>query len=109
MTLRSLAPALALLALAAHAQTPGFQLTDAGYFERGGVSVMAFQDFYPDGHQGGITLVQHGIRIAANGDLRLNATPGQWDPVPKQDSREVVGGARQSMSCVRTKARRLQQ
>ena len=92
MTLRSLAPALALLALSAHAQTPGFQLIDAGYFERGGVSVMAFQDFYPDGHQGGITLVQHGIRIAANGDLRLNATPGQWDPVPKQDSREVVGG-----------------
>ena len=55
MTLRSLAPALALLALSAHAQTPGFQLIDAGYFERGGVSVMAFQDFYPDGHQGGIT------------------------------------------------------
>ena len=83
---------LLLAAPASVAQSPGFELTDAGYFERGGVSVMAFQDFYPDGHQGGVTVVQHGVRIAANGDLRLHATPGQWDPVPKQDSREVVGG-----------------
>lgn len=84
--------ALAALAASASAQTPAFRLNDRGYFERGGVDVMAFQDFYPDGHQGGVTVVQHGVRIAANGDLRLNATPGQWDPVPKQDSREVEGG-----------------
>lgn len=92
MTRLSPTLALVLLGAAAHAQTPDFRLTDRGYFERGGVSVMAFQDFYPDGHQGGITVVQQGIRLAANGDLRLNATPGQWDPVPKQDGREVVGG-----------------
>ena len=91
-------PVLALLAIAVHAQPqvggsqPAFELTDAGYFQREGVSVMAFQDFYPDGHQGGVTVVQHGIRLAANGDLRLNATPGQWDPVPKQDGREVERG-----------------
>ena len=52
-------PRPALLALAALmtptvlAQTSDFQLTDRGYFEHAGVSVMAFQDFYPDGHQGG--------------------------------------------------------
>ena len=84
--------AVVLAATTASAQPAPFRLTDRGYFERGGVSVMAFQDFYPDGHQGGITVVQHGVRIAANGDLRLNATPGQWDPVPKQDGRETVGG-----------------
>lgn len=88
---RLLPALLALLAASASAQG-AFTLTDRGYFERGGVNVMAFQDFYPDGHQGGITVVQHGVRIAANGDLRLDATPGQWDPVPKQDGREVVGG-----------------
>lgn len=83
---------LALAPMQVLAQTSDFQLSDRGYFERDGVSVMAFQDFYPDGHQGGVTVVQHGVRTAANGDLRLNATPGQWDPVPTQDSREVEGG-----------------
>ncbi|OZC01373.1 glycoside hydrolase [Rubricoccus marinus] len=83
---------LLLAPLAAFAQPADFALTERGYFEREGVSVMAFQDFYPDSHQGGITVVQHGIRIAANGDLRLGATPGQWDPVPKQDSREEASG-----------------
>lgn len=95
--LRPLAPLVAALAALlvvplAAAQTPDFRLNEREYFERGGINVMAFQDFYPDGHQGGVTVVQHGVRIAANGDLRLNATPGQWDPVPKQDSREVVDG-----------------
>ncbi|PAP78668.1 glycoside hydrolase [Rubrivirga marina] len=90
-SLATLAASVGLWAAPASAQRT-FALTDAGYFQREGVSVMAFQDFYPDGHQGGVTVVQHGIRLAANGDLRLNATPGQWDPVPKQDAREVVDG-----------------
>jgi len=87
----TLTASVALWPEASSAQ-PAFSLTESGYFEREGVNVMAFQDFYPDSHQGGITVVQHGVRIAANGDLRLHATPGQWDPVPKQDGREVVGG-----------------
>ena len=45
---------------------------------------MAFQDFYPDGHQGGVTLIQNGERVLANGDLRLEAMPGQWSPIPKR-------------------------
>ena len=62
-----------------------FQLTSRDYFHRDGVDVMAFQDFYPDGHQGGVTIVQHGVRVAANGDVRLEPTPGQWSPIPQQD------------------------
>ena len=75
-----------------HAQH-GFQLNDLEYFEKPGVSVMVFQDFYPEGHQGGVSVIQHGERIASNGDIRLEAAPGQWAPVPKELDRLVDGDA----------------
>ena len=68
-----------------------FRLNADGYFNAGGTDVMAFSDFYPEGHQGGVCVIMNGHRIATNGDLRLEATPGQWQPVPKQLKREVVG------------------
>jgi endoglucanase len=69
------------------AQQKGFHLNKLEYFENGGVNVMAFQDIYPEGHQGGVAIIMHGIRIATNGDIRLDETPGQWQPIPKQKSR----------------------
>lgn len=66
-----------------------FVLNKAEYFERGGVNVMAFQDIYPEGHQGGVAVIMHGKRLATNGDLRLDETPGQWQPIPKQIDRKV--------------------
>ena len=30
-----------------------FKLTESGYFKNAGVDVMAFDDIYPEGHQGG--------------------------------------------------------
>jgi len=66
----------------------GFLLDkDAGYFQNKGVDVMAFDDFYPEGHQSGVSIIMHGNRIATNGDLRLDKLPGQWQPVPKQGER----------------------
>ena len=63
----------------------GFRLDpETGYFSNGGVDVFAFSDFYPEGHQGGVSLLMHGERIAANGDVRFETAPGQWQPVPKQ-------------------------
>ena len=50
---------------------------------------MAFYDFYPEGHQGGVCVIMNGNQVATNGDLRFEATPGQWQPVPRQISREV--------------------
>ena len=50
---------------------------------------MAFQDIYPDGHQGGLSIIQNGVRVATNGDLRLDPAPGQWQAMPKQDGRVV--------------------
>src|SRR5512133_4317118 len=68
-------------------QKTGFRLNSQEYFGNQGVDVMAFQDLYPEGHQGGVAIIMHGIRIATNGDLRLDETPGQWQPIPKQKKR----------------------
>lgn len=57
-------------------------LNSQDYFEMQGLNVTVFSDIYPDGHQTGVTVIQHGSRVAANGDLRLEISPGQWSPMP---------------------------
>ncbi len=59
----------------------------SGYFQNIGVDVMAFDDIYPEGHQSGVSIIMHGNRVATNGDIRFEQTPGQWQPVPKQNTR----------------------
>ena len=66
-----------------------FLKKEKGYFQKGGVQVMAFHDFYPAGRQSGIGVIMHGKRIASNGDVRFEPTPGQWQPVPKKLDRKV--------------------
>ncbi|MDO4949906.1 MAG: glycoside hydrolase family 9 protein [Bacteroidales bacterium] len=66
-----------------------FKLNQTGYFNNEGVDVMSFSDFYPEGHQGGITIIMNGNRLCANGDIRFEPTPGQWQPVPAQLERKV--------------------
>lgn len=69
-------------------QAQSFKLdTAAGYFRNQGVEVMAFDDIYPEGHQSGVSIIMHGNRVATNGDLRFEPTPGQWQPVPAQRKR----------------------
>ncbi len=60
------------------------------YFEMPGLNVMVFYDIYPEGHQGAIGIIQNGTRVATNGDIRLEPTPGQWQPVPKVGEREIL-------------------
>jgi hypothetical protein len=67
----------------------GLRLNDLEYLEMPGVNVMLAHDFYPEGHQGGVSLIQNGLRVGTNGDLRLDRTPGQWSPVPKVGERAV--------------------
>ncbi|MBL3658169.1 glycoside hydrolase family 9 protein [Fulvivirga sediminis] len=62
---------------------PSLELNDQNYFDMPGLNVTVFSDIYPDGHQTGVTIIQHGIRVAANGDVRLEISPGQWSPMPK--------------------------
>lgn len=63
-----------------------------GYFQNHGVDVMAFDDIYPAGHQSGVSILMHGYRVATNGDIRFEQTPGQWQPLPKQNERLLDEG-----------------
>ncbi len=73
---------LLLSALAVSSQN-NLKLSEKGYFTMHGLDVTVFADIYPEGHQTGVTIIQHGERVAANGDIRLETSPGQWSPVPK--------------------------
>lgn len=72
----------AAIAFATHSIADELKINDKDYFEMQGLNVTVFSDIYPDGHQTGVTVIQHGSRVAANGDLRLEISPGQWSPVP---------------------------
>jgi hypothetical protein len=80
---------LIFISLALTSQSQELRLNNKEYFEMPGLNIMAFQDFYPEGHQGGVGVIQNGIRTATNGDIRLEATPGQWSPIPVQKTRIV--------------------
>lgn len=67
----------------------GFALNERDYFQNRGVGVMVYADNYIDTHQGGVIVISHGNRIATNGDLRLERSPGQWSPMAKLVKREV--------------------
>src|ERR1700761_4188979 len=71
------------------AASRGMTLNKQEYLENGGVNVMLAHDFYPEGHQGGVGIIQQGQRVATNGDIRLEPTPGQWSPIPKVGQRVV--------------------
>lgn len=72
-----------------HDTTDVFMINSQEYLERRGANVMLAHDFYPESHQGGVGIIQNGIRVATNGDLRLEPAPGQWQPVPKVGERVV--------------------
>ena len=67
----------------------GFTLNSKEYFKNHGVDVMAFSDFYPEGHQSGVSLIMNDNRAFSGGDLRLEPTPGQWQPIPHRQKRVV--------------------
>ncbi|HEX7800462.1 MAG TPA: glycoside hydrolase family 9 protein [Asticcacaulis sp.] len=96
---RTLLMAASLLVMAGAAQAePQLKLNDKGYFETPGLNVTVFADIYPDGHQTGVTVIQHGTRVAANGDLRLEPSPGQWSPMPAGDGKPVVDAATRTVT-----------
>ncbi|MEE9430485.1 MAG: glycoside hydrolase family 9 protein [Melioribacteraceae bacterium] len=70
-------------------QEDTLKINELDYYEIPSLNIMMFSDFYPEGHQGGLSIVQFGKRLVANGDIRLEPTPGQWAPVPKIGKRIV--------------------
>lgn len=93
----------AALSLSLHSQAQtkpphsSMKLNTREYLENQGVDIMLAQDYYPEGHQGGVGIIQQGQRVATNGDIRLDPTPGQWSPIPKVGQR-TVDKARQEIS-----------
>jgi endoglucanase len=81
----------------ARAEEATLKLNEQEYLEMPGLNVMLAHDFYPEGHQGGVGIIQNGQRVATNGDLRLSPTPGQWQPKPVVSPR-VVDRAAQEIS-----------
>ena len=71
----------------------GLVITDSGYFEMPGLNVLVFNNSYSEGHQGGVEIIQHGNRVATNGNLRLDASPGQWQALP------MLGEGFQKVGC----------
>ena len=65
------------------------KINNKGYFEKHGLNVMVLNDVYPEGHQGGIAIIQHGKRVTNNGNLSLQPTPGQWQPYPKLLTKDI--------------------
>ena len=69
------------------------QLHDSLYFEKQGLNVLVFSNWYngdfSDAKMSSIELIHHGERTATNGDVRLNPTPGQWHPAPTFVERKV--------------------
>ena len=54
--------ALTALLFAVGLGAQDFHINASGYFNKDGVDVMAFNDFYPEGHQGGISVLMNGHR-----------------------------------------------
>ena len=83
---------LALDAIAAEAPAP-LTLNDKEYFAARGLDVLVFSNWYDglfsDSKISGIELIHHGMRTATYGDVRLNATPEQWDLIPQFVERKV--------------------
>ncbi|MDD5540207.1 MAG: glycoside hydrolase family 9 protein [Candidatus Marinimicrobia bacterium] len=65
------------------ADNKGLALNDQDYFEMPGLNVLVFHNTFSEGHQGGLEIIQHENRVATNGEIRINATPGQWQPTAK--------------------------
>ena len=71
----------------------GLQLNDREYFETRGLNVLVFTNQYNgmffDEKTAGIEIIQHGVRMATGGAVRLSPTPEQWDQIPKVIDRKV--------------------
>jgi len=77
----------------AHHAGDGLKLNDLDYFETRGLNVLVFSNWYnenfSDSKMSGIEIIHHEVRTATNGDVRLNPTPEQWDPIPDFIERKV--------------------
>jgi endoglucanase len=69
------------------------KLNDLDYFEDRAVNVLVFSNqpggMFNDAKTSGVEIIHHGIRTGTNGDVRLQHTPEQWDPLAEFIERRV--------------------
>jgi endoglucanase len=69
------------------------KVTDSGYLDAPGVSVMLYSDNYSpvffDQKDSALQIILHGSRIATDGSVRLLPTPEQWDVIPHLIARTI--------------------
>ena len=74
-------------------QESNILLNDKDYFETPGFNVLVFENeytgFFFDEKTSGIMLINHGVRTATGGAVRLKSTPEQWDQIPLVVERNV--------------------
>jgi endoglucanase len=72
------------------------KVNDLEYFEGRGLNVLVFSNqyngFFFDEKTAGIEIIQHGVRTATGGAVRLQPTPEQWDKIPVMTNRSVDKG-----------------
>lgn len=82
-----------LPALAASTPEMHMKVTDNGYLNARGVSIMLYDDNYSpvffDQKDAAMQIILHGHRIATNGSVRLLPTPEQWDTIPTLQSHQA--------------------
>jgi endoglucanase len=66
-----------------------WKINEQEYFESAGHSLLVFHNTYQGGKQGGIEIIQFGERIATNGGIYLESTPGQWSPLAVSGKRNM--------------------
>lgn len=93
-SVRFIALTLALaLPFSVQANSKSLLLNEQDYFAQPGLNVLVFSNWYDglfsDAKISGIELIHHGERTATNGDVRLNATPEQWDAIPQFKERKI--------------------
>jgi endoglucanase len=89
----TLAIACGFASSGAVAQENALRLNDREYFEMRGLNVLVFSNQYNgmffDEKTAGVEIIQHGVRLATGGAVRLGPAPEQWDPIPKVVDRKV--------------------
>lgn len=77
----------------ANSQNNSLRLNQEEYFETNGVNILAFSNWYngnfSDSKISGVEIIHHGVRTATNGDVRLHATPEQWEAIPTFVERKI--------------------
>ena len=73
------------------------EIRDGEYFHAPGADVLVFSNWYDglfsDAKISGVEVIHHGLRTVTNGDVRLEATPGQWEPVGSFIDRRIERAA----------------